>query len=392
MKSTIKENRAKELAAKTAAEEAAKKEALLKDIKPLDIVGTLKQIEEEATDASVVCDKDGNPIAICGGKYICEVYHGEVIAAATQEALDAIKGRIDKGIHGDGLLHKNVTINGKTIPVVGATEEELDADALSIEKYMRSHPAEPKRDHTVATMLHEAGYKAENLEQLKVYSKDYLLVYEGPSKEKNYVMDLEGKTIVDLADIKDKLSRETVKIWLTERLEKKVKPVEKAASQPYQAPRPESNRRPRPARKTYKDILAECACTDVRNVCRVIVHRSYGLEDAIKHVLVSQDWSTTSYNGNERCYCLNHVSALGVKNQPAEVINTVINPTIAFLVEKLEDESPIEANNLNDLVKKITDVVYEGLAKEPYFGMNPSTGGALAKLIAQEIIRMAQGQ
>ena len=391
MKNTIKMNRTNEINAKKAAEAAAAHEAALKDIKPLNIVETLKQLEEEKTDARVVCDKDGNPIAVCGGKYLCESYKGEVIGATTQEKLDAIKARIDNGIHGDGLLHKMVTVNGKSIPCVGATEKEIDADIKSIEVYSKEHPVEPRRDLTVATMLKEAGYKSANLEQIAVEGKDYLLVYEGLEGEKNLVMDLEGNSIVSLQDIPDELCRETVKKLLLERLNTKIK-----QEKPRPAPTPKAEPKPAPkrTRKTTKTVVVTTTQTVVIRPCSIVISRVLGqttLENVIKGALRGQDWTSRPYGNNPECPWLDKVIYHGWRDaaRTAKVERGVIIPTTTFIMDRIVSESPIEANSLEELVKKVEAIVYNALKDEPYFGMVPEIGRQLAETIAYYIVSSA---
>ena len=391
MKNTIKMNRTNEINAKKAAEEAAKKEAALKAVKPLNIVETLKQLEDAKTDAKVVCDKDGNPVAVCGGKYLCEVYKGEVIGALTQEKLDAIKARIDKGIHGDGLLHKMVAINGKSIPCVGTSEEEIDADVQSLEVYAKQHPAEPRRDLTVATMLKDAGYKSENLEQVTAQGTDYLLVYEDGDGLKNYVMDLNGATVkdkdgkeVNLSDIEDKLSRKTVKILLLERLNKVV--ASKKVEKPAPAPVPEKPKAPRKPKNGKVEVTVEIRPCGILIAQRL---KNYTLEEVIKEVLLYQGWKTRPYNGNPECPYIDRAYAVGCCTTKAssKIEANAINPTASFIAESIVQESPIYANNLPELTRKVADIVYETLRDEPYFGIVDScTGRDLADYMAAEII------
>ena len=386
MKNTIKMNRTNELKAKEEARLAAEKEAALKEVKPLNIVETLKQLEDAKTDAKVVCDKDGNPIAVCGGKYLCEMYKGEVIGATTQEKLDAIKARIDKGIHGDGLLHKMVTINGKNIPCVGATIEEIEKDIHSLEVYSKEHPTEPRRDLTVATMLKDAGFKSENLEQVTVAGADYLIVYVDPDNIKNYVMDLNGATVkdkdgkeVNLSDIEDELSRKTIKILLLERLNKavnskKVTPVVKPVT-------PSTPKTTRTRKSTKVEVTVEI------RPCSILLSRDLRgmtLEEIIRGVLCGQRWSTRAYGSNPNCPWLE--LARDTISNGSTMLREVVNPTTAFVLERIADNSPIEANNPDELTHKIARVVYEALRDEPYFGMDPSTGSALSRIIAERIV------
>lgn len=389
MKNTIKMNRTNELKAKEAERLAAEKEAALKDVKPLNIVETLKQLEDAKTDAKVVCDKDGNPIAVCGGKYLCEMYKGEVIGATTQENLDAIKARIDKGIHGDGLLHKMVTINGKNIPCVGSSIEEIEEDIRSLEIYSKEHPTEPRRDLTVATMLKEAGFKSADLEQVTLSNNDYLLVYADPDGLKNYVMGLDGSTITDkdgkevnLSDIEDKLSRKTIKILLLERLNKAItSKKEKVASKSVAPATPKSTR----TRKTTKTEV-----TVVVRPCSILLSRDLRgvtLEEIITRVLCGQHWSTRDYNNNPNCPWLE--TAKDATAKVGDLFGEVIFPTTVFVLERIADNSPIEANSIEELTHKIAQVIYEALRDEPYFGMSSATGNSLALIIAQRVIENA---
>lgn len=394
MKNTIKANRTNELNAKKAAEEAAKKAEALKDVKPLNIVETLKQLEEAKTDAKVICDKEGNPVAVCGGKYLCELYRGEVIGAETQEQLDAIKARVDKGIHGDGLLHKMVNINGKNIPCVGKTEEEIDADVQSLEVYSKEHPTEPRRDLTVATMLKEAGYKSDNLEQITVQGNDYLLVYEDGDKLKNYVMGLNGATVknkegkeVNLVDIKDTLSRETVKILLLERLNRAIETLKKPEPKPESKPvTPKTPRKPRQQRLVVEVNAVPCGC------CGILIAKqlkTYTLAEVIAEVLTYQKWDTTSWGDNPRCPWLKSAYEEGqcINQASSEIMRNAVTPTVAFIEERIVQESPIYANSYEELLKKVADIVYEALKDEPYFGMEPCVGRDLAKVMAAAIVR-----
>ena len=405
MKNTIKMNRTNEIEAKKAAEAAAKKAEALKDVKPLNIVETLKQLEEAKTDAKVVCDKDGNPVAVCGGKYLCELYKGEVIGAETQEQLDAIKARVDKGIHGDGLLHKMVNINGKNIPCVGKTEKEIDKDVESLEVYSKEHPAEPRRDLTIATMLKEAGYVSANLEQVTVSGNDYLLVYEDSDKVANYIMDLNGTTVtdkdgkkVDLSDIEDTLSRKTVKILLLERLNKALaskKPEPKPVAKPEPKPAAPKTTRTVKAKKVVVGPVAHVEVEVEVCPCGILIARqlkNYTLREVIEEILRYQDWSTCSCNGNPNCPWIRKAYDEGqtTKEASAKIYREAIQPTAQFIEERIIQNSPIFAESRKKLVQKVSDIVYKVLKEEPYFGMYPDTGKELAGYIAEAIIRNSE--
>lgn len=214
MKNTIKTNRSAELAAKKAAEEAAKRQAELDAIQPKDIVGTMDDVANNV--AHTYRDEKGNAKNVTGGAYLqVPSKNGGTIAAKTQEELDAIKERESRGITGDQLLHRVVTINGLQCECVGATEEELEADIRAAENYAKAHPGNMLRDTDVAEQLIDAEYKKEDLEQVEVNGKTYLVSYA----EKR-VMNLDGTTVVNLDDIPEKLSRASMKTILVDRLSK----------------------------------------------------------------------------------------------------------------------------------------------------------------------------
>lgn len=215
MKNTIKTNRSAELAAKKAAEEAAKRQAELEAIEPKDIVGTIDEVTEGTAHACR--DEEGNSKGTYGGEYTHQDrVNGKVVAAKTQEELDAIKERMSRGIEGDGLLHQVLSIGGMSCECVGATEEELQADIKAAENYAKAHGHNILRDIDIAEQLVDAEYEKEDLEQVEANGNTYLISY----KEKR-VMNLDGTTAVNLEDIKDKLSKETVKTILVERLNNK---------------------------------------------------------------------------------------------------------------------------------------------------------------------------
>lgn len=141
--------------------------------------------------------------------------NGGTIAAKTQEELDAIKERESRGITGDQLLHRTVTIGGISCDCVGATEEELEADIRAAENYAKAHPENMLRDTDIAEQLIDAEYKKEDLEQIEIKGKTYLISYA-----ENRVMNLDGTTAVNLDDIPEKLSRASMKAILVDRLSK----------------------------------------------------------------------------------------------------------------------------------------------------------------------------
>ena len=214
MKNTIKNNRAAELEAKKLAEAEAARKAELDAIQPKDIPATMDDIEGKV--AHTYRNEEGVALNVTGGAYIqIPSGKGGTIAAKTQEELDAIKVRMEQGIEGDQLLHKVVVINGIRCECVGATEEELEADIKAAENYAKAHPTNMLRDTDVAEQLLDAEYKKEDLEQVEVNGKTYLVSY----KEKR-VMNLDGTTAANLEDIPEELSRASIKTILVDRLSK----------------------------------------------------------------------------------------------------------------------------------------------------------------------------
>ena len=402
MKNTIKMNRENEINAKKAAEAAAAKEAALKDVKPLNIVELVKQQEEKKANARVLCDKEGNPIAVCVGKYLYEVYKGDVIGAKTEEELNVIKGRIDRGIHGDNLLHKKVTINGRVVPCVGMNEKEIEKEVEALEVYSKENPTEPDRNFKVAVMLHEAGYKSENLEQVTVQNKDYLLVYEDGDGLKNYVMDLEGTTVtnkdnkpVNLADIEDELGRKSVKILLMERLEKAVasRRVEPRPTPIQTAPEtPKAPRKPRTRKTTVEIQVMTAGCPVAAGCCGILISKqlkSYSLREVIAHFLKFQGWRNAADNSDSKgCSWIGKAYRSGYCTTEAtgSLYNNTVIPTAVFIEERIIQDSPIYANSIQELTKKVADICYAALKDEPYCGMQASTGYELANYMAEEIV------
>lgn len=214
MKNTIKTNRTVENEAKKAAEAAAKRQAELDAIQPKDIVGTMDDVANKV--AHTYRDEAGNARNVTGGAYLqVPSANGGTIAAKTEEELNAIKERESRGITGDQLLHRTVVINGMSCDCVGATEEELEADIRAAENYAKAHPNNMLRDTDVAEQLIDADYKKEDLEQVEVNGKTYLISYS----EKR-VMNLDGTTAVNLEDIPEKLSKASVRTILVDRLSK----------------------------------------------------------------------------------------------------------------------------------------------------------------------------
>lgn len=218
MKNNIKERRAAEVAQKEAEAKELARVNRLKAVKKVDIVGTMDEVTNNT--ARCVRDENGNPKGTNGGKYLQEPVNinGKfvTIAAKTQEELDELKENIaNNGLSGDGKFHKIVTICGMKCECVGATLEELEADIAAAEEYAEAHKnGSVFTDIDVAEQLVDAEFKKEDLEEVKCKGERFLLSYEG-----NFIMDLNGNTIVNLDNIKSKLSREDVKTLLVEKLE-----------------------------------------------------------------------------------------------------------------------------------------------------------------------------
>ena len=217
MKNSIKERRAAEVAAKEAEAKELARVNRLKAVKKVDIVGTMDEVTNNT--ARCVRDENGNPKGTNGGKYLQEPVNinGKfvTIAAKTQEELNELKENItNNGLSGDGKFHKIVTIRGMKCECVGATLEELEADIAAAEDYAEAHKnGSVFADIDVAEQLVDAEFKKEDLEEVKLEGERFLLSYDG-----NFVMDLNGNTIVNLDNIKSKLSREDVKTLLLEKL------------------------------------------------------------------------------------------------------------------------------------------------------------------------------
>ena len=215
MKNTIKTNRQNEIKAAEEARKAAARKAELDAIEPKDIVGTMDEVAEGS--AHSYRDTNGNAVGTYGGDYTHQDrVNGKIIAAKSQEELDAIKERMSRGIEGDGLLHQIVVIEGHQCECVGATEEELAKDIEKAENYVKAHGKNIIRDIDIAEQLADAGYAKENLEQVEVKGKTEIIAYD----EKR-IMDLQGNTVANVEDIEDELSRKSVKTILVERAEKR---------------------------------------------------------------------------------------------------------------------------------------------------------------------------
>lgn len=213
---TIASTRENERRAREAAEREEERARRLSAIQPVDIVGTMDEVVNHV--AIVSRDEEGNPVGLNSG----ELYQKPVIingvpttvGGDSAEAVDATIEEINNGRAGDGLYHRMVLINGYPCDCVGRTPEELEADIAAAEDYAQAHiNGNLSRDLDVAEQLCDAGYRQEDLEQITLGNKRYLLSYEG-----RYIMDLNGSTQVSLEDIQATLGREDIKTLLLERL------------------------------------------------------------------------------------------------------------------------------------------------------------------------------
>ena len=381
MKNTIKMNRTNEIKAKELAEAAKAKAERLNNIKPKNIVETLAALENEA--AKVLRNEKDEAIGIYTGKYVHKLVNGVMVAAETAEDLVKIEARMAKGINGDQLLHKVITLNGHKVECVGQNEEEINASVEAAETYCQEHPVHFIRDLDLAEQLKEAGLKAKDLEQVTVEKVDYIIIYPESS-----VMDLTGCTVTDkngkkvnLSDIKDKLSRATVKILLLERLNaaiqskkpEKVKVVEKVVTKEVMVERP--------ATSSNAKMTRACSIT----LCPRL--RDMTVEEIIRLVLGNQTYKKGDKWGYKDVIYIDGVEEhLSCSYTIGTHCRTILEPTVTFIIERIAWNSPVEANSENELIEKVARIVYEAFRDEPYFGMTTSDGSKLAKMIAVEIV------
>ena len=205
MKTTIKENLNKTNTAKVEAQKAAARKAELDAIEPKNIIDSISEIGQ--SQIRVNRDEEGNVNGINGGKYLqVRLPNGKLISGKTKEELEAVKSRIEKGIEGDGLLHKVVVIDGMPCECVGATEEELEADIKAAENYAQAHKHTVLRDAVVGVELLEAEINPNEAEQVEVEGRTFIILYH--SKQ---LIDLDGNEINNIDHIKSQLTQEEVK-------------------------------------------------------------------------------------------------------------------------------------------------------------------------------------
>ena len=208
MKNTIKANLAKTNQAKVEAAEKAARQAELDAIQPRNIIDSITEVAEG--EIRVDRNEEGGLKGVNGGGYIQVTLDGQhTIAAKTKEEVEAIKARLEKGIEGDGLLHKTLFIDGMKCECVGATEEELEADIKAAENYAQAHKLHVLRDAPVGEELHEAEIKPADAEQIDLEGMTFILLYE--TKQ---LIDLEGNEVANLDHIKSPLTREDIKAAL----------------------------------------------------------------------------------------------------------------------------------------------------------------------------------
>lgn len=208
MKNTIKANLAKTNQAKVEAAEKAARQAELDAIQPRNIIDSITEVAEG--EIRVDRNEEGGLKGVNGGGYIQVTLDGQhTIAAKTKEEVEAIKARLEKGIEGDGLLHKTLFIDGMKCECVGATEEELEADIKAAENYAQAHKLHVLRDAPVGEELHEAEIKPADAEQIDLEGMTFILLYG--TKQ---LIDLEGNEVANLDHIKSPLTREDIKAAL----------------------------------------------------------------------------------------------------------------------------------------------------------------------------------
>ena len=220
----------KEEAAKAAeaAKKAEERKAYLDSLPQKDIVDRMADIRDGSV--RIVRDDNDNLQGINGGKYLQVLYKGKMISASTHEELESIKKRIDNSIYGDGMLYREVIIDGLPCQCVGETIEELEADIKAAEEFAAQRRLYSMfKGDPAAEKYEEAGILEKDLEHLKKDDKytDSLIYY--PEK---LAMDLDGNPQVDLDDLESDLSRTDNKNLLVQRLEAK-QAAEKAECDDY---------------------------------------------------------------------------------------------------------------------------------------------------------------
>ena len=228
-------NRIKQAREQYAAEQQAKakeeaKAQRLAAIKPVDIVDTIDEVNNNI--ARAVRNEAGNSIGTNGGKLYQKPIktadgHLTTIAADSQEALDELEKNIALGLQGDGKYHKLVYIGGIPCDCAGKTLEELEEDIAAAEDYYKAHNGNVLRDIDVAEQLVDAGYEKEDLKQVEGSNGEtYLIDYD-----RKALMSLDGYTVVDLSELESKLTNEDIEKLLIEKLEAKIE--EEAEEEEY---------------------------------------------------------------------------------------------------------------------------------------------------------------
>lgn len=171
----IKETREKEIKAEELKKEMEEQSKVIKK----NIIDTLKDVN----DGSIRTQRDektGGILGVTGGKYI----------------------------------QKLVYIGGYPVMLTGKNEEELKQDEKDAKQFLVEHNRSLGlgiRDVAVAEDLIDAEIIPD--EQIETEIGTLFILYN-----EKIIMDTEGNTVVDLKDIPDKLSKETIKKLLLERL------------------------------------------------------------------------------------------------------------------------------------------------------------------------------
>ena len=210
---------AKRQAEAKAKEEAAKKaarKAKLEAIEPVDIIGTMGEIEDGIIRP--VYDEEGRYQGVNGGELFQKPIklHGKwtTISAKNPEDLLKLEKEIEAGLQGDGMYHRSVIIGGNPCDCVGVDLEALEKDIDEAEEFYYGHNI---HDAYYAAPLLGAGYDKKDLEQLRGSDgRRYILSYK-----ENVIMNLLWDIVANLDDLSSAslLSREDVKTLLVERLE-----------------------------------------------------------------------------------------------------------------------------------------------------------------------------
>lgn len=214
---------------KKAEMKANQEKEILDAVEPVDITGVMKAVEDK--EANCFRDENGNACNVRGGKYLQKPLNlgGSqwTVAAKTEEELEAKEKAIkEQGLSGDGMYHKILNIGGYQCDCCGATLEELEEDILAAKKYAKKlSEGHLLYDTDTAEQLVDAGLDKEQLEEIKVNNRRYIINYnnliinnEGKEVKCPCVLTFEGDLLVSLEGLSSLLTKEDVKTILLERL------------------------------------------------------------------------------------------------------------------------------------------------------------------------------